>query len=481
MSPLNINGKCFSFFILLLLMSFAFFCSASSPSEAAEVNFDLDKNGVYTSVEYIDSLISSFNEKLNANFDSIKGYAKNLFASLFLIQLVWSILQLILQENCTLGSLIVTFARQIFIGLFFWWLLLDHTILRTIVASFSQMATQGLNLGELLNKQWDLVKAIWGMTSITDGSLLLGVATCLVLCYVVSTAVGMLAVTYLENVVAGSLGFILMGFGGAEWTRSFALSYIRSLVAIGFKLFLVCIILSVGIQTFDTLVGTVKVVESKVIRYYGYDGVVATEENVSKAIIENARTTSEAGSVSEICFSLIASAFLFHALVQLIPSITSTMLAGATLGAGVGHALATGAGSLVNTVAGSAIMLGSIGAGGIQGGMNAYKQKNATQAAAESYDPGIAKKVAKTASTVGSVLAGTALGATKTAMHEVSKDLGSPSFRGSRTQRFFESVANNLEAQKNVRAGEMGEMNAPPKNVTNPETEKISGQKNEPI
>jgi type IV secretion system protein TrbL len=453
MSRSNTNGeRHFGNLVILSLLTLCFllFCAIDS-SEA----FDFDGDGVYTSVEYIDSLITVFNEKLSEHSDTIYGYAKTLFYLLFFIQIIWSFIQVILQENSSFGAFVITAIRQTFIGMLFWWILFDRSVLRTIVASFSNMASSGLNFGELLSKQWALVTDIWGMTSISDGSIFVGALTCIILCYVVSMAVGLLAVTYLENIVAGTLGFVLMGFGGAEWTRSFTLSYIRALVAIGFKLFLVTIILSVGIQTFDTLVGATKKVAETVTTPYGKDGDMRTKTEI-KTVIVNARTTSESGSVSELCFSTIASAFLFHSLIQIVPSITSTLLSGATLGAGVGSGILRsftgGTGAALSTAAGFAIGSGSIVTGGVKGGLQGMR--NATQSAAEAYSTNAPSStnvsVAKGMAGLAGLASGALFGAGKTAAYEVARDLGSPSFRGSRTQRLFESVADKIDPKKDT-------------------------------
>jgi type IV secretion system protein TrbL len=445
--------------VLLLLPTLCFlflllFCAAVDSSEAATGgSLDLDKNGVYTSIEFIDSAITTFREKMETYSDKIYLYADRLFDLLFVIQFIWSILLLVLQENCTLGMVIITATRQIIVGMFFWWLLFDRSILKTIVASFSAMANQGgVDFGELLSKQWALVSTIWGMASLTDGSLIIGIITCVVLCFVVSMAVGQLAVTYLENIVAGTLGYILMGFGGSEWTRSFALSYVRALVAIGFKLFLVTIILAIGIQAFDTLVGSAKQVAATVTSPYGKDDDMRTQ-NVIKTVVSSARTTSENGSFSELCFSIITAAFLFHALIQTVPSITSTLLAGATLGAGMGTGILrsfAGTGSVLNAGVGTAIGAGSVALGSGRGA--AQGARSATQAASEAYSMSSApvKTAASAIAGAAGALGGAILGAGRTAGYEVARDLGSPTFRGSRSQRLFESVANKINPQKDA-------------------------------
>jgi type IV secretion system protein TrbL len=109
----------------------------------------------------------------------------------------------------------------------------------------------------------------------------------------------------------GSLGLILLGFGGSEYTRSYALSYIKALVHIGFKLFLVTVIIYVGTYSFTKTTG----------------GMIG----------------SEADSLIQTCMTLIGQSFLFVAIIRIIPQIADTLMSGVSMNTASGvHASRTG-------------------------------------------------------------------------------------------------------------------------------------------
>jgi type IV secretion system protein TrbL len=108
------------------------------------------------------------------------------------------------------------------------------------------------------------------------------------------------------------LGLILLGFGGSEYTRNYALSYIKALVHIGFKLFLVTVIIYVGAYSFTRTTG----------------GMVG----------------SAADSLIQTCMTLIGQSFLFVALIKVIPQIADTLIAGVSMSmAPGGYAIRGGA------------------------------------------------------------------------------------------------------------------------------------------
>jgi hypothetical protein len=106
-------------------------------------------------------------------------------------------------------------------GAFFYWLLFDRSILKGIVDSFSQLARSGLSFTDLLffmeTAMQNIMTAVQGRGGLTLEGIALffsGLAASLVLSYALTTAVGYMAIVLLENYIVGSLGLILLGFGG---------------------------------------------------------------------------------------------------------------------------------------------------------------------------------------------------------------------------------------------------------------------------
>ena len=164
-----------------------------------------------------------------------------------------------LQESLTFAAVVTTIVRQVMTGGFFWWLLFDRSILETIVASFKGLSGLDLELASLVKISVNTCIIIVSATSLATGVLeglfiaLVGIVTAIIVGFALATATGYLAVVLLENYIVGSLGLILLGFGGSDYTRNYALSYIKTLVHIGFKLFLVSVVLLIGIGIFHDI------------------------------------------------------------------------------------------------------------------------------------------------------------------------------------------------------------------------------------
>jgi type IV secretion system protein TrbL len=305
---LNKKPKTLSLITLLCLILLGVLLFYSIPSEGAEFG---------TTSAFTQGMLDKFRTNFLSFEESIHKAALALFGALFLCQFTWSVLQLFLTESLTFASVISTVIRQIMTGMFFYWLLFDRSILKGIVDSFSQLASSGLTFSDLLyfceTATRNLMTAVQskGGLSIEGISLFFsGLAASLVMSYALMTAIGYMAIVLLENYIVSSLGLILLGFGGSEYTRNYALSYIRTLVHIGFKLFLVTIIIFVGADSFAKTTA----------------GMVG----------------NEAGSLIETCMMLIGQSFLFVAIIKIIPQIADTLISGVSMNTGAAGAAARG-------------------------------------------------------------------------------------------------------------------------------------------
>jgi type IV secretion system protein TrbL len=245
-------------------------------------------------------------------------------------------------------------------GMFFWWLLFDRSILRGIVGSFSQLAQSGLTLSELITLMetavLNIMDAVGKSSGVIEGIALFltGLSACVVMSFALTTAIAYMAVVSVENYIVGSLGLILMGFGGSDYTRSYALSYIRTLVHIGLKLFMATIIVQVGVVAF-------------------------TQATMGL-------NNMDAVSVSQTCMQLIAQSFFFLAVTRVIPEIAGTLVNGVsstgmhTVGAiraggmAAGAAVVGAASKVYNTP--GAVADGVVhGKNAVESAVNAYSSK----------------------------------------------------------------------------------------------------------
>ena len=207
--------------------------------------------------EFTDGLLREYRTAFSNLEDRMIQAARGIFAALFLCQFAWAIIQICLQESLTFGAVIATIIRQFIMGGFFWWLLTQRWITKSIVESFEQLASSGLKVSELLfimaTTIEGLMRAVGENTGMTISGLALflsGLCASLVMSYAMTVAISYLAIVMLENFIVSSVGLILLGFGGSEYTRNYALSYVKTLFHIGFKLFLATVIIQIGVRAF---------------------------------------------------------------------------------------------------------------------------------------------------------------------------------------------------------------------------------------
>jgi type IV secretion system protein TrbL len=306
---------------------------------------------------FTDSMLQNFKDRFAAYEDKIWQAALVLFGLLFLCQFTWSVAQLCLHESLSFVAVVTVVVRQVMTGMFFYWLLFDRSILRGIVGSFSQLAQSGLSLSELVTLMevavLNILEAAGRSSGVIEGIALFltGLSACVVMSFALTTAIAYMAIILLENYIVGSLGLILMGFGGSDYTRNYAMSYIRTLVHIGLKLFLATIIVQVGVIAF-------------------------TQATIGLS-------SMDAESISQTCMRLIAQSFFFLAVTRVIPEIAGTLVSGAsTTGMHTMYAIRGGgmaaAGAVTGAIAGAYNLPGAVADGYV-------KNSNAVESAVNAY------------------------------------------------------------------------------------------------
>jgi type IV secretion system protein TrbL len=329
--------------ILLAFILIAFFATVAQAAEQVTT--------------FTDTMMQNFQDRFATYEDRIWQAALSLFGLLFLCQFTWSVAQLCLHESLTFAAVITTVIRQVMTGMFFYWLLFDRSILRGIVGSFSQLAQSGLRLSDLIflmeSAVLNIMEAVGRSSGVIEGLslFLIGLSASVIMSFALTTAIAYMAVVMIENYIVGSLGLILMGFGGSEYTRSYALSYIRALVHIGVKLFLSTIIVQIGVIAFTRATMGLNSMDTE--------------------------------SVAQACMRLIAQSFFFLAVVKVIPEVAQSMVSGAsTTGTHTAQAI-RGAGMAAGAAVGGMVM----GAYNMPGkAADAYQNnRNSVEKAANAY------------------------------------------------------------------------------------------------
>ncbi|MCR5347063.1 MAG: P-type conjugative transfer protein TrbL [Fretibacterium sp.] len=219
------------FYILIL----AFTLLAQS-AWAAAANYGID-----STLDYVQKFTSS------GMMDKLLEYARSLFVGLATLSLALGLIRMILNGESNLGTVAALLAKWIlYVGIFSW--IMSHNVPKTIVNSFVEMGgkiggtstiapdnilSAGIRMyGTLVERGWS---AGWGDFI---GITLLGIIILVVIAMIAGTFA--LALIEMHLVICG--GAVLLGFGGFEYTRDIALSYLRYAISVGVKLLMVMIV-----------------------------------------------------------------------------------------------------------------------------------------------------------------------------------------------------------------------------------------------
>ena len=221
----------------VVIFSLALICISASYAFAASP-------GTNATLEFVENFTSGIGDKL-------LGYARSLFVALATLSLALGLGKMILSGESNIGSVAAHVAKWIiYVGIFFWIMsssgvasFLPKLIVNSFMEAGKSIAGQevapddllvaGIRLyGTMVERGWD---AGWGDFI---GIMLIGI----VILVVIAMLAGTMAVALIEMHLVICGGAILVGFGGFEYTRDIALSYLRYSVSIGVKLLMIMIV-----------------------------------------------------------------------------------------------------------------------------------------------------------------------------------------------------------------------------------------------
>ena len=205
----------------------------------------------------IDSALE-FAQKFTASdaMETVLTYARSLFIGLATLSLALGLIRMLLNGESNLGTVFSLLARWIlYVGIFTWMMAEDQEIIQTIINSFvtiggkvngtaeiapDNIMAAGIRIyGNIVEQSWN---AGWGDFT---GVIFLG----LIILVVVALIAGLFALALIEMHLVLCGGAVLLGFGGFEYTRDIALSYLKYAISVGIKLLMVMIIYKFASQT----------------------------------------------------------------------------------------------------------------------------------------------------------------------------------------------------------------------------------------
>ena len=220
-----------AFFSLICVLGLALTAYAATP-------------GTNATLEFVEGFTSGITGQL-------LSFARKLFIGLATLSLAMGLGKMILSGESNIGSVAAHIAKcSIYIGIFSWIMsdsgaatFLPKLIVNSFMEAGRSIAGQdvapddllvaGIRLyGTMVERGWN---AGWGDFI---GIMLIGI----VILVVVAMLAGTMAVALIEMHLVICGGSILLGFGGFEYTRDIALSYLRYSVSVGIKLLMIMIV-----------------------------------------------------------------------------------------------------------------------------------------------------------------------------------------------------------------------------------------------
>ncbi len=221
--------KKYSYISLLVLIIFLILATDSAFANAPTNN--LSQN-----------IITTYRNAANQWLPLITQYAMRLFWLLAILDFTYMGITLIL-KNGDLYDLVFNLVRKIlFFGFFYALILNGNAWMTAIVNSFRTIAANvpggagGLTPGTILETSFDVFMAAADKVAVLDPkSWVIGVMGIGVV-IIGALMTGVQVIALIEMYLGLIMGQILLGFGGSEWSKDYAISYVKYMISVGMKL-----------------------------------------------------------------------------------------------------------------------------------------------------------------------------------------------------------------------------------------------------
>lgn len=238
--------------ILWMLGLAALIAAVTMPASFAEVKTN---NSLDTIVELYRNNAAKWESQLAT-------YATALFWGLAIIEFTWSMIKMSMRAN-DVGDWVAEVVNHVMVVGFFWMLVLHSTTWSgAIVNSFRTAANnassagggqQGLTPSNIFDVGLQLANKIMDKASFWAPGDSLGLmisALIILVCFALIAA--MIIEALVESYFVINAGVLFMGFGGARWTRDYAVKLFVYAVSVGAKLFVMTLIVGLGATLLQT-------------------------------------------------------------------------------------------------------------------------------------------------------------------------------------------------------------------------------------
>ena len=206
----------------------------------------------------LDSLVRMVEQVSSGMSDNIANAAITLLYTLAAIEFAWTFARGTLQGEGLSVLLTKLIVRLVTVGVLVLCLNFGDQLVRLVIDSAVAVARVGGSTAEpspsaILSQALNMVGRLLGEVSVLSPGHSVGLV--LVSVAVAITAAAMAAfvvVVYAELYLAAVAGLLGLGFGGLESTRDIAMSYLRMLIGMGFKLLTLLIVNGLVMATLET-------------------------------------------------------------------------------------------------------------------------------------------------------------------------------------------------------------------------------------
>lgn len=284
------------------------------------------------SVRQFDGLLQLIQQSSEVWNARLLGYSEHLFWALALIQLVMTFGPLAVR-GAEICEIVHELFKYVLVIGFFYELLTHATLLASaLVQSFRDAGgiaigqSSALQPGNVFRLAVQFADTIGNVTTINPlVAVSVSLASALVLlCFAFIAA--FMAVTLIESYIVINASVLLLGFGGSQWTREYAMAMPRYAVAVGAKLFVLTLLVGLITQ--------------------------------SASAWEHAYTHTDNASM----WTMVGLSLVCAYLTKTIPDLIQGLIAGVSLGGG-----STLGGMAAGIAGGTAAALGTVATGGIGG------------------------------------------------------------------------------------------------------------------
>lgn len=200
-------------------------------------------------IQAIDQILAEIQSRTGAWVAPLRTAALATFGALAGVQFAWSMIRAAMNKHDmaeVLGELV---NQAIFLGFFLFMLLNAATFGAAIIDTFRLVARQaggvGVSPGEVLALGINLAdQGIKGIGDLPYAAMPGAVICCLVMVVLFGVMAAQLLTSVAKSMFWTSAGVWYFGFGGSVWTKDYAVSMVRHLVAVGAELFTIQLLLS---------------------------------------------------------------------------------------------------------------------------------------------------------------------------------------------------------------------------------------------